>query len=98
MAASRVLLTNIFHVLKENPRGCDKNFVNAANFHRFHVHLFKVFSPHINDQADSDSLINTLFLHLVNQNDFLNISNDQNDTVTEQIKKEVLIVFTQTEL
>ena len=60
--------------------------MNATNFHRFHVHLFNLFSPQLNNQADLDYLSSTLFLHFVNQNRLLNISSGQIDIDFEQSK------------
>ena len=34
---------------------CDKIFFSATSFHRFYVHLLKVFSHQITDQANADS-------------------------------------------
>ena len=79
-----------------DPEGCE--FFNATNFHRFHVPLFKLSSPKLNDQTDSDSLINTLLLHMITQDHSQNTFNDQNNTDIEKFEKEVNNVFTQIKL
>ena len=48
--------------LTKSPDDCKQTFFNTANFHRFHVFLFKIFSPQLIDQHDSDSVISTLVL------------------------------------
>ena len=57
----------------------------------------KRFSVQFNDQADSGSLIKTLLLHVINQDQSLSISNDQNDTDAEKLKRELINVFTRIE-
>ena len=65
IAALRVHLNNAFHVLKENLQDCE--LFKATNFHRFHLYLFKLFSPQLSDQTYADSLIVTLLLHPIIQ-------------------------------
>ena len=91
--------TSTSHISSSSSKDDDKIFFNATKFHRFDVHFFKLFSVQLIDQADSGSPLNTLLLHLTNQNHSLNISNDQNDTDAEKItKKKVFNVLTKTEL
>ena len=91
IAALRVLLNKVLQNLKENPEYCDKNFFNATNFIRFPVHLFKPFSPQLNDITDSDSLVFTMLLDLISQNSLLDTLNDQNDTDVKEYKKKWLL-------
>ena len=74
IATSRVLLNKAVQALKKTPEGC--GFLNATNFHRFHVLIFKLFSLQHNDQLDSESPINTQLLHLLRRNHSVNSSND----------------------
>ena len=76
-----------------------QGFFKATNFHRCYVQLFNLFSRRNNDHADSDSLLSTSLVQLVNQNQILNFPKDpqRNETDAEQLKKEVINVFTQTE-
>ena len=97
VAALRVVLTKAFQTLKENPEDCNKNFSNVLNFHRFHVHLFKLCSSQFNHHADSDSPVTILFVRLGNQNNQLGFSIDQKIFDAEPIKKEGSNVLTQIE-
>ena len=71
---------------ERNPDDCGKKtFFNTSNFHRFHVQLFKLFLPQSNDQADSNSIINTLSIHLLKQNLSLNPFHEDMNTDAEKI-------------
>ena len=65
-AALSVFFNKALQALKASPDDCENTFFNTTNLHRFHVHLFKLFSPHSNDQTDSDSVSNTMIFHLLN--------------------------------
>ena len=52
----------------------------------------------MNDQNDSDSLIITLPPHLLNQSHSLTTFKDPNNADAENLKNEVIIVFTPTEI
>ena len=80
-------LTKPLQVLKENPELYDKSSFNGTNFYRFFVTLFKVSSSQLKDQNDSDSPINTLLLHLNNEDQSLKNSNDQKNTDSEKKPK-----------
>ena len=69
-------------------------------FHRFHLHLFKVFSHQLNDQTVSDSLIGNLLLHLINHDHPLKTFKDQinADAEGEEMNKKWLNFFTETEI
>ena len=70
--------------LKETPADCENSSFSANNFQRFQVQLFKLLSPQLNDQTDSDSLINTQIFHLLNQHHFLDkIQKHKNPTAGE---------------
>ena len=49
IAALRFLLNKALQALKEIPHHCENTFFNKTNFHRFHVHLIKHFSPKLKD-------------------------------------------------
>ena len=93
-----MLLTKALQALKEDFEDCDKSFFNVTLFQCFQLHLFRFFPPQLNDQADSNSFMNTHLLHLVNENNPLKLSNAQRDTDAEKREKEEFNVFTQTEL
>ena len=93
----QVLHSKALQALKETPEVC--HFFNAINFHRFREHLLKSSSPQLNDQTDSDYLISTLLLHLINQDHSLYAFNDQNNTDAENLtKRDMINVSSQTEL
>ena len=83
--------------MKEFPYDCDTTFFNTTNFHRFHVHLLKLFLPQLNNPIDSDSNFNSLLLHLISQNRPLDTFYELNNTDAEKLKNEVIDVFTQTD-
>ena len=93
-----VFLNKALQALKEAPEGCENTFFNTTNFTRFHVQLFRLFSPQIKDQTDTDSLINTMIIHLLNQNHSLDTFHVQRISNAENFKYEVINVFTQREL
>ena len=74
-----------------------KNLLSTTNFRWFHAHLFNFFSPQLNNQTDSDSIIKNLLLHLLNQSHSLDPFQEQNKTDAETLKKKEIDVFTQTE-
>ena len=74
-----------------------ETFFNTTNFHRFHVHLFKLSSPELQHQTDSDSLINTMLIYLLSQFQSLDTFHEHKITDAENFIKEVTNVFTQTE-
>ena len=84
-------------VLKDSPDDCDKTFFKTSTFHRFHVHLFKQCSPQLNDQTDTDFIMNILPLHLLKQNHSVDTFLEDNKTVSENLTKEVIFILTQTE-
>ena len=83
----RALLTIFFQALKWNLEDFDKSCSKATIFHRFFLYFFKLFSPQLKNQADSDSLYNNFLLDLVKQAYSVKASIDQNDTDLEQIKR-----------
>ena len=85
-AALGVLLDKTLQALEEQPEECDKNFFNATSFHRFHVYFFKLFSPRLTDQADSDSRTYNLSRQLRNE-DHPVISSDQEATALQKKKE-----------
>ena len=97
IAALRVFFSKALQALKEAPDDCENTAVNTTNFRRFQVHLFKLFSPQLNGQTDSHSLINTLLIHFLNQNLSQDTFHEQKNTDSEKFKKEVINVFTPTE-
>ena len=63
IAALRFLLNTAFQTLKETPDDVEKETIfETTLFHRFHVHFSKRFLPQLNDETDSDSLINCYFI------------------------------------
>ena len=76
--------------VKEIPDDYERTFFNTTNFHRFHVHLFKMFSPQLNDQTDLDSIFIILLIHLLNQNYSLDTFPEQNNTDAKKFKKKSL--------
>ena len=81
----------LFELSYINPKNLTRSFSLQQFFHRFHIHLFKYFSPQLEDQTDSDFLLNALLLQLVNWINSLNISNDQNHTDSEKLKRKLLL-------
>ena len=73
--------------LREHPELLVKHFFNTTNFYRFRVHFFKFFPHEFNDQAESDSPLNTVMLNLINQGLSLKISNYQKVSDAEKVKK-----------
>ena len=97
IAAVRVLRNKSFQDLKETPDDCDRTFSNTTKLHRFHVHLFKLFAPQLNDPTDSESIINTLLFHRLNKNYSPDTIHEQKINDAEKLKNEVIDVCTQTE-
>ena len=93
IAALHFLLNKVLQALKETPDDCGNTFFNTTNFHRFGVHLFKFFSPPLKDQTDSDSLINTLLIHLLNQSHSFDTFLEHKTTDAELFKNELINVF-----
>ena len=85
IAALRFVLNKALQALKENPNDCYKTYFNITNFHRFHVHLFKHFSPQLIDQTDYNSIIKILLILLLNRNHSLDSLHELNDTDVEKI-------------
>ena len=96
-AAFRVLVNKVLQAQQETREVCDKTIFNATIFHRFHVGPFEHFTPQLNDHSDSDFVIQTLPLHLLNRNHSLDTLNDQVNSHAEKLRNEVIGVFTQTE-
>ena len=92
----QVLLNKAVHPLKGTPDDCEETFSNTTIFSRFHVHLFKLISPQLNDQTDSDSIMNTLLLLVLHQNHSLN-AHEEEFTHAEKVTNEVINVFNQFE-
>ena len=84
IAAFKFLLSEALQNLMETPDHCDKTFFITTNFDQFDVQLFKLFSPQVKDRSDSESLINTLLFHLLNQNHSLETSHEQKNTDAEK--------------
>ena len=78
IAAFRILLNYAVQALKGTPDDCDETFFNTTTFRQFHVQLFKLLSPQLSDQSDSDSIVNTLLLHHKNQNHSLDTFQEVN--------------------
>ena len=89
--------TRLFKCWKNTPGECEQILFSTTNFHRFHVHLFKLFFPQLNDQTYSDSEINLLLFHFLNQNHSLVKFLDQINHDAEKLMKHVLNVVTQTD-
>ena len=68
IATLQVFLNEALQALKENPDDCEQRIFNSTTFHRFYVCFFRLFFRQSKAQTDSDSVINTLRLHLLNQN------------------------------
>ena len=66
--------------LWRNSRGLWNLFFNTTNLHRSQVHLFKLFSSQLKDQTDFDSLINTMIIRLLNQNQSLGTFHEQKNS------------------
>ena len=97
IAALRVLLNKALQTLTETADDCEKTFFNTITFHRFHVHLLKLYSPHLIDQFDSDSMISTLLFHVINQFSSLDTFHEEINTDPGKFKNEVTNVFTRTD-
>ena len=50
--------------LMEHLELSDENFFNATNLNRLFVHLFKILSPQLKDQVDSDFFLITLCCYI----------------------------------
>ena len=87
----RVLFNKTLQALEENLIKCGKKI------HPFGVQISRLFSLQPNDQVDSESLWNTLLLHLINHGHSLNVSNDQKNADAEKVQKEAINVFNQTD-
>ena len=96
IAVLGVLLNNALQAQKEAPDDCENTFFNTTNFHRVHVHLFKQLSPQISDHVDSNSLITTMIIHILNQNHSPDTSHGQKESDAEKLKIEVINVFIHT--
>ena len=91
----KIILKNALQPLKENSEDCNEGFIKATILHRFHVQIFQPFLSQLKGQADSDSLLINLMLHLVNQNHLLNVPNDQrNGNDAQQLGEKSINVFT----
>ena len=67
----RVLLDKALQALEETPDDFEKAILITTNFHWFRVDLFKLLSPQLNNETDSDSVINTVLIHFLNLNHLL---------------------------
>ena len=76
-AVLRVLLNKLLQTPKKTTK--KKTFFKTTNIHRFHVLLFKISSPQLNDQTNSDSIINTQPIQLLNQKHAPDTFNEQNN-------------------
>ena len=86
IAALGVHFNRYLQALKKTPVVCENTFFNTTNFHRFHVHSFKLFSSQLNDQMDSDSLININMFQISNPNDLLDTFHEQKQLVRRNSK------------
>ena len=97
IAALRFFLKEALQALKETPDDSEKKFFNTNEIHSFQVLLFEHFYLQLNDQIDSDSIINTLQIFFLNQNQSLDTFHEHKNTDTEKFKNEVVNVITETE-
>ena len=69
--AHRILLIQALQALKEIPDDCEKETIfETKNSHRLQDHILKLFSPQVNNQTESDFIINTLTLCILNHKSF----------------------------
>ena len=59
--------------------------------------FIQLFSPQLNDQTDSDSIINTVFFHCLSQDDSRDMFFEHKNTDAEKFKNEVINIFIQTD-
>ena len=76
-----------------NPSRLWQNIFQHNQLPRFHVRFIKLFSSQLNDQTDSESIINSVLLHLLNQKHSLHAFHDQNNFDAEKLSNEVINVF-----
>ena len=74
-----------------------KTLFQTTNFHCFHMQFFRLFSSQLSDPIVSDSIINTLLIHLLIENRSLDTIHEQKSTDAEEFKKAITNIFIQTE-
>ena len=80
----RVLRNKVLQALKETLDDCQrKTFFYRTNFHRFHVHLFILYSTQLKYQIVCNPIIDTVLLHLLNKNHPLDTFHEPNTSDVE---------------